>query len=109
MVNWRDASDGRPSHIIRHFDHARTPLDHLRASNCLPPDHIQALLARRDAINPCLLRCQIYALLDQLLALPLADPAISQDVFLTLFNPLNPMKGAAPSVTLSNECTVSIR
>jgi hypothetical protein len=102
-------SDHRSSRIIRRFDQACTPLDRLIATKSLLADQTQALLALRHSTNPCLLRRQIYSLLQQLFALPLADPGISQDVFLTLFKPLDSMNGVDPSVTLSNDCTVPVR
>jgi len=67
----------------------------------------KALLAQRDALNPRQLREAIYSLLDRLFALPCAAPdGLSQDVYLTLFNSPDLMKGDdCPSVTLSFDLT----
>lgn len=82
------AADGHPPHIIRRFGDARTPFDRLLASHCLSADQLLRLQSLRDATNPRQLRHQIYALLDQLFALPNAAPNSTQDVYLTLFHPV---------------------
>ncbi len=102
--------DGRGSIIQRRFDDAQTPFDRLSATKTLSPEHQTQLQMRRDHTNPRQLRQQIYDLLDQLFELPLALPDHTQDVYLTLFNPLDFMKGATDSlVTFSNDRTITVR
>ncbi len=103
--------DTGKTRITRHYDAARTPLDRLCATDALSSLQKEALLARRDALNPRQLRDAIYSLLDRLFALPCAVPdGPSQDVYLTLFNPPDLMKGDdCPSVTFSNERTIAAR
>jgi hypothetical protein len=99
------------THITRHYDAARTPLDRLCATDALSSVQKEALLAQRDALNPRQLREAIYSLLDRLFALPCAAPdGPSQDVHLTLFNPPDSMKGDdCPPVTFSIERTIATR
>ncbi len=80
---------GHPSHIIRRFGDACTPFDRLLASRCLSADQTLRLQSLRDSTNPRQLRLQIYALLNQLFALPNAVPESTQDVYLTLFHPIS--------------------
>jgi len=103
------ADDGRPARIRRRFDAAQTPFDRLAATGILPPQQQTQLQTLRDATNPRLLRQQIYDLLDQLFALPLASPGSAQDVFLTLFSPPDFAKGEDIPVTFSNERTITPR
>ncbi len=74
------------THIQRHYDQARTPFDRLAASGVLDPQQQACLKALFLATNPCLLHKTIYSQLDQLWALPVSPPGVSQNVFLTLFN-----------------------
>jgi hypothetical protein len=103
--------DGRFVRVKRRFDTAQTPFDRLSASGILSPADQQRLQDLHDTLNPRQLRRDIYSLLDQLFALPIADPdGPSQDVYLTLFNPPVSMKGDdCPSVTFSNERTTTVR
>lgn len=102
--------DGHGSIIQRRFDDAQTPFDRLCATKTLSPEHQAQLQRRRDQTNPRHLRQQIYDLRDQLFELPLASPDHTQDVYLTLFNSLDFMKGATDtSVTLSNDRTITVR
>ena len=103
------AHNGRPSRIKRRFDDARTPFDRLCAAHALSADRMAALCSLRDATNPRLLRQEIYALLDQLFALPCAPDGSTQDVYLTLFDPPDPRKGEDTPVTFSNERTIAAR
>jgi hypothetical protein len=98
-----------PGKIRRRFDRAQTPFDRLCASGVLPRARQDQLLAQRDAINPRQLRKQIYALLDQLMALPCASAVLTQDVYKTLFQPAKPKKGQLVPVTLSFDRTMSPR
>jgi hypothetical protein len=102
---------GRRPRIKRRFDQARTPFERLCLTDALTPEQQIALLELRDSTNPRQLRKDIYSLLDRLFALPLASPDdVSQNVYLTLFNPPDPMKGVdVSSVTLSNDRTIPVR
>ena len=97
--------------VKRRFDTAQTPFDRLKASGILDPTVQQQLQTLHDSLNPRQLRRDIYALLDQLFALPNALPdEPSQDVYLTLFHPPDSLKGDdCPSVTFSNERTIPVR
>ena len=100
---------GQPTIVRRHYARAQTPLERLRATQMLTAEREAQLLALRDATNPRQLRQHIYALLDQLWELPTATPGNTQNVFLTLFEPLAYLKGADISVTLSNDGTIRLR
>jgi hypothetical protein len=102
--------NGRPPRVKRRFDRAQTPFDRLCATGKLDAQRREELQALREATNPRQLRQQIYDLLDQLFALPNALPGSTQDVYLTLFNPPEFMKGAQDCpVTLSFERTIAAR
>jgi len=102
---------GRLHHVKRRFDTAQTPFQRLCVTKRLDPARRLQLQTLRHSLNPCQLRRDIYALLDQLFALPGAAPEDrSQNVFLTLFNPPDSMKGEdIPPVTFSSERTVPLR
>jgi len=90
--------------VKRRFAPAKTPFDRLCTTDALDRAQRDRLLALRDSLNPRQLRREIYQLLDQLFALPTAVPGLTQDVFLTLFQATDPLKGDdIPSVTLSIE------
>lgn len=100
----------RGSKIRRRYDQAQTPFERLCATQVLSSEQLTDLLALRADTNPRQLRQEIYALLDQLFTLPAAVPdQISQNVYATLFNPPEFMKGEDCSVTLSNERTIPVR
>ena len=103
--------DGHVHRVKRRFDDAQTPFDRLYATGSLVPVQRQRLEALRNSLNPRQLRQHIYTLLDQLFACPCAAPEDrSQNVYLTMFNPPDFMKGEGiPSVTLSNERTITVR
>jgi hypothetical protein len=101
---------GRFVRTQRRFDTAQTPFDRLYATGALDPQRQHDLQALRGSLNPRQLRQQVYALLDQLFALPCAAPEQeSQNVYLTLFDPPEFMKGEDGPVTLSNESTILVR
>lgn len=101
---------GRFVRVKRRFDTAQTPFDRLCASGLLDPQQRDRLTALRHSLNPRQLRRDIYQLLDQLWTLPLARPAVTQDVFLTLFQPTDSWKGEAIApATLSFEPSVALR
>lgn len=95
--------DGGRPRIKRKFDTARTPFDRLCATKALSPDLQVRFQAMRAEINPRHLRLEIYSLLDQLFALPAAVPDSTQDVYLTLFAPVNSIRGEDSPVLLSFE------
>lgn len=100
------AADGQPARLKRRFSPAQTPFQRAQAAGGLTSDDQTRLQALRAATNPRQLRRTIYALLDQLWALPPAPPGSTQDVYLTLFNPPQPLKGEdAGPVTLSIDRT----
>jgi hypothetical protein len=98
------ASDGS-RRTKRRFDVARTPCQRLCASGALDPHQRHPLETLRAGINHCQLRRDIYALLDQLDALPPAAPELGpQDVYLTLFHtPEEPKGEDSTPATLSIE------
>lgn len=102
------AVDGHFPRVKRRFDDARTPFDRLCATDALSAPQQTHWRALRDQTNPRQLRRLIYDRLAQLFTLPLSDPDARQNVYLTLCDPPDSMKGdAASSVTLSSERTVT--
>jgi hypothetical protein len=70
--------------IRRHHDQASTPFDRLCKTGVLPKEQQQRLEAQRQKTNPRQLRREIYNLLQQILALPVAEPGTTEDIFKTL-------------------------
>ncbi len=101
------SSDG-PHHVRRRYDDAKTPFDRLCASAILDPMTLNHLQQLRQAINPRVLREEIYQLIDQLHRLPCASENHSEDVYQTLFVQPIPMKGEDILVTLSNDRTIPV-
>lgn len=90
--------------LKRKFDQAKTPFQRLSLTDALSDTRKADLQALRDQTNPRQLRLEIYALINALFDLPNADPALSEDVSLTLFSPQTTiLKGDNISVTLSFE------
>jgi len=85
---YRTLEDGSVR-LRRRFDVARTPLDRLIATEQVPPDRKEALLALRDSLNPRRLRQEIYADLQALFALPCATPGVTENVLETLLIPID--------------------
>jgi len=102
----RPAQNGRAHTVQRRFAPAQTPFDRLWATDALDPHQRDRWLALRQTTNPRQLRRDLYALLDQLFALPNAAPDSTQNVYLTLFDPPEFMKGEDGPVTFSNERTM---
>lgn len=94
---------GQLARVRRCFDQAQTPFDRLCATDAISQPDRQRLQALRDQTNPRQLRQAIYALRDQLFALPQAVPGSSQDVFQTMLMPTTLVKGEDTPVTLSIE------
>jgi IS30 family transposase len=97
------------THLRRRYDEAQTPLDRLSVTNALPSQRQEQLLHLRTQTNPRQLRQEIYDLLDHLFTLPGAESDHTQDVFQTLLNLKNLMKGEALPVTLSPDRTITSR
>lgn len=100
----RSSATQAGSRVARRFDVAQTPFDRLCRTGVLDLGCRVRLTALRDRTNPAQLRLDIYALLDQLFALPGADLLPErQNVYLTLLAPPSLPKGAAIPVTLSSD------
>jgi hypothetical protein len=77
--------EGEPrTRVKRRYDRAATPFDRLCATKAISQERREQLQALRDRTNPRQLRQEIQHLMDHLLSLPGADPAITEDVYLTL-------------------------
>src|SRR4030066_1451008 len=78
----------QPLRIRRRFDQARSPLDRLCETDAISEQQKQQLRTLRDQTNPRQLRREIYQLLDQIFLLPGAVPGQTEDVYETLFAPV---------------------
>ena len=76
--------DGEPARVRRRHDEAQTPFQRLCQTQAISPEHREQLSALRDAINPRLLRREIYDDLAHLFTLPGAVPGITEDIYQTL-------------------------
>ena len=65
-IGWATTATGRRKRV---YDAPRTPLDRLLSAGVLSTEQAQALLARRDAINPAELARDIHRIQDQLTGL----------------------------------------
>jgi hypothetical protein len=67
-----------PTRLRRRWDAARTPFDRLCTTNTLASDRLAELAALRARTNPRALRHQLYAGIDQVLALrrPVVAPVV---------------------------------
>jgi hypothetical protein len=102
-------SDRPVTRIQRRYDVAQTPFERLCATGILPEPQRGRLQALRDQTNPRQLRQEIYARLEQLLALPGAGRSVTQDVRETLTIPITLPKGEDASVTLSFDRPIPLR
>jgi hypothetical protein len=102
-------ADGRPLRITRRFDPARTPLDRLCETDAISEAQKQELRTLRDQTNPRRLRRELYQLLDQIFGLPGAIPGQTEDVYQTLFTPMEIQEGEGIPVTLSFERITTLR
>ena len=119
---------GQPSRFKRRYDDARTPFERLCATDAIPEDWKEELVALRDSTNPRQLRREIYDLIDYIASLPSATPGVTEDVYKTLAaypvpeqpaenGPASggarktkpPKKEGTPLVTLSFEGTIPLR
>jgi hypothetical protein len=94
--------------IRRRYDDAKTPFDRLYATGKLDPVRHRHLEQLRQNTNPRRLRSEIYRLLDRLHRLPRASEKRSENVYETLFEVPESMKGEDISVTLSNDRTIYV-
>ena len=92
--------------IRRRYDDAKTPFDRLSATDKLDPVEHRCLKQLRKDTNPRKLRSDIYRLIDRLHRLPNATEKRNEDVYETLFEVPESMKGEDVSVTLSNDRTI---
>lgn len=99
---------GGRSRTRRYFDRAQTPFDRLRATGVLEKADERKLVALRDTTNPRQLREEIYEWLDQLMALPGADPETTEDIYQTLFTGHSEAEEEDIPVTLSFEGTIPV-
>jgi hypothetical protein len=94
--------------IRRRYEDAKTPFDRLSATDKLDPVETRRLEQLRQDTNPRKLRSEIYRFIDRLHRLPNATENRSEDVYETLFEVPESMKGEDISVTLSNDRTIYV-
>ncbi len=102
-------ANGRQSRVKRRYDNARTPLDRLCNTKAISKHQKEHLLALRDQVNPRLLRQSIYDQIDHVFSLPNAVPEVTEDIFLTLAQPISIPKGVDAPVTLFFDLITSSR
>jgi hypothetical protein len=102
-------AQGQPLRIKRRFDRARTPLDRLCETDAISEQHKEQLRTLRDQTNPRQLRREINQLLDKIFLLPGAVPGETEDVYQTLFAPVEIQEGAGIPVTLSFDSMTTLR
>jgi len=103
------SAQGQPLRIKRRYDRARTPLDRLCETDALPEEQKAQLRALHDQTNPRQLRREINQLLDEIFLLPGATPGETEDVYETLFTPVEIQEGEGIPVTLSFESMATLR
>lgn len=67
------AAEGQRPHLKRRYDTAQTPFQRVCAAKAITPEQQTALADLRQQTNPRRLRQEIHALIDTIVALPLAD------------------------------------
>jgi len=100
---------GQPSRIRRRFDQARSPLDRLCETDAITEEHKEQLRTLRDQTNPRQLRREIIQLQDEIFLLPGAVPGQTEDVYETLFAPVEIQEGEGIPVTLSFDSMATLR
>jgi hypothetical protein len=98
---WIASPDGQSGHTKRRYDEARTPFARLCRAKAIFPEALNLLAPLRPQINPRTLRKDIYDAIDQLHALPNAEPGSTQSVFDTMLPPAPTRIREDLSVTLS--------
>jgi|GEM_PF-2380634 len=101
--------DGQSTRVKRRYDQARTPLDRLCETDAISKERKEQLQSLRDQVNPRKLRQDIYDQIDYIFNLPGAKPGVTEDVYQTLSQPIQMLKGEGASVTFSFERTISVR
>jgi len=101
--------DGQPPRVKRRYDQARTPLDRLCETDAISKRRKEELLSLRDQVNPRKLRRDIYDQIDYIFNLPGAKPGVTEDVYQTLSQPIQMLKGEGASVTLLFEPITSFQ
>jgi hypothetical protein len=87
------AQNGKPAHIKRRHDQARTPFDRLCETDAITEEHKRQLQRLQARINPRQLRQEIYAQIDYLFSLPPAQAGVPENVYQTLWSEPHPHKG----------------
>ena len=87
------AENGQPAHTKRRHDQARTPFDRLCETDAITPEHKRQLERLRAQTNPRQLRQELYAQIDHLFSLPMAQAGIPENVHQTLHSANHPQKG----------------
>jgi hypothetical protein len=103
------SAQSQPLRIRRRFDRARTPLDRLCETDAISQQQKEQLIALHDQTNPRQLHREIYQLLDQIFLLPGPVPGQTEDVYETLFAPVEIPEGEGIPVTLSFESMTALR
>jgi len=101
--------EGQPSRLRRRFDRARTPLDRLCETDAISEQQKAQLRDLHDQTNPRQLHREIYQLLDEIFLLPGATPGQTEDVYETLFAPVEIQEGEGIPVALSFESMTTLR
>jgi hypothetical protein len=95
------------SRTLRRYDQPRTPFDRLCNTDAISDQQREAWSQLRAQTNPRQLRREIYDLIDNLFALPIATDGQPEDIHLTLTHTPEFMKGEGIPVTLSLEPSIS--
>lgn len=96
-------SAGSISRVKRVYDQAQTPLQRLENTSAVEPERLELLKSLYWQINPRKLREEIYVLIEQLFALPGAEPGKTEDVYQTINLPSTLPAEILFPVTLSFE------
>jgi len=95
-------AEGRRSHLKRRYDTAQTPFERVCAANAITPERRQLLEQLHQQTNPRRLRQQIYALIDAIAALPLAEgPVDVRAAVAILAQPIPLPAGYQPAIKLA--------
>jgi hypothetical protein len=95
-------TEGRRPHLKRRYDTAQTPFERVCAANAITPERRQLLEQLRQQTNPRRLRQQIYALIDAIAALPLAEgPVDVRAAVAILAQPIPLPAGYQPALKLA--------
>ncbi len=96
------AAAGQRPHLKRRYDTAQTPFERVCATQAITPERQQLLEQLRQQTNPRRLRQEIYALIDAIAALPLADGPIDvRDAIAILAQPVSLPADYQPALKLA--------